>query len=200
MRRIVVAGCLVAAFAGCAMDSVGSVSAPSVVPESCSALAFGTLPAGDSYDGDATALDGITGGDWLHLTPERSVTVCGGGCDRHPGWCIGRGHFEHGSGRGVGHARHDHDHDCTTTTERDTFVGSVDSLDCVINGASNATISGTGTWNGAGDHTFIAFVSDDSDETTDFYSIAIYDSTDTLVYTTSGIPDSGDIVVVDLGP
>ncbi|MCZ7685438.1 MAG: hypothetical protein M5U28_44345 [Sandaracinaceae bacterium] len=177
------------------MEPVDGVSAAATAVDGCSVVAFGTLPAGDSFDGNATTLDGITGGTLTHQTPERSVTVCDPGCDRHPGWCIGVGHFfSHGRG-------HDgHDHGCTTITVRDTFVGTVDSLTCFINGSSLALLSGEGTWNGATGYTFDLAATDDSP---DEYEIIIYDSSLTVVYSTptsapGNQPTSGDITVVEL--
>lgn len=198
MRWMVATGCLVVFVAGCATEPVDGISAAATVADGCTVVAFGTLSAGDSFDGDATSLDGITGGTWTHQTPERDVTVCDTGCDRHPGWCIGRGHFSHGRGHGRGHDRHDHG--CTTTTERDTFVGTVDSLTCFINGSSLALVSGEGTWNGMPGYSFDVAATDNSP---DEYEITIYDPSLTVVYSTptsapGNQPDSGDIVVVGL--
>ena len=197
MRWTVINVVVVLFAVGCGMEteSVGSVSEAATVATECHVTAIGTLPAGDSFDGNADTADSITGGTWAHQTPERTVTVCDDDCARHPGWCRGRGHFDHGAGHGFGHSRrHRHGTDCTTTTERDVFVGDVATMNCTLNLTDIGHVEGTGTWNGAPGYTFEADVQD-STVTGDSYAITIWDSMGTIVYSTSAVPDSGDIVI-----
>jgi len=190
---------------GCAADSVGDGSGASRATTDCAVGGFGTLPAGDEFDGAATGLpDGFADGTWVHLGPETIVDGGDDDGDDLPGeGCRGerRGHRE---GRGEGHDRHQgrgRGHHCgcgddEPETTRDRFEGNAETVLCFINGSRVGTIQGSGSWNGDAGYTFEVGVVDGG-PTNDEYTFTVYDSSGGTVYTVNGFPDSGDLTVTD---
>ncbi len=190
---------------GCAAENVGEDSGASTrVTTDCTVEGFGTLPAGDEFDGSAVGLpDGFAEGTWVHLGPESAAPddeddededCRGERRGHHMG--RGRGH-EHHRGEGRGHCDCDDDDDDTPPEPtRDRFEGEVEAVTCFINGSRVGTAEGSGTWNGDPGYTFELGVVD-SGVTNDEYTFTVYDSTGGVVYSVNGFPDTGDLTVVD---
>ncbi len=191
---------------GCAADSVGDGSGAVRVVTDCAVEGFGTLPAGDEFDGVGAGLpDGFAEGTWVHLGPETVVDDGDDDDDELPGeGCRGerRGHHE---GRGEGHDRHQGrglghgcgcDDDGEPETTRDRFEGTSESVTCFINGSRVGVVQGSGTWNGEAGYTFEVGVVDGG-PTNDEYTFTVYDSSGGTVYTVNGFPDTGDLTVTE---
>lgn len=194
---------------GCASEGVGDGAGAVTVTTDCTLEGFGTLPAGDDFEGSAVGLpDGFAEGTWVHLGPETEVPddeddddddddddECRGERRGHR-MHRGRGHRHH-RGEGRGHCRcDDDDDDDTPATTRDRFEGEVESVTCFINGSRVGTAEGNGTWNGDPGYTFELGVVD-SGVSNDEYTFTVYDSSGGVVYSVNGFPDSGDLTVVD---
>lgn len=180
---------------GCGREPLGSIeSVSSAEPAAavCRVIATGTLPAGDTFDGDATLYaDESSDGTWTHIVPEHDVDLCAAE-GANPGHCehgqgLGLGHTRHGNGNGYGHDKHH------TGTATDVFEGTVENVACFINGHAIGEVSGTGSWNGISGYTFEAEVS--TSALGDSYSITIYDASSAVVYTTTDVPATGTISV-----